>query len=607
MLPTPKLGDAPPLGNVKIAVIGLGPAGLTAIKALREEGFDAVGFERRDRVGGVWSYSPDPSYTSVIQETVSNVSKFVSGFSDFPVPKELPPYMTGAQVGKFFEAYASHFQLDRNIRFKTTVQKVLRDSADRGWNVHVTRPDGHDEVLHFDKVVFGTGSETVPVWPPMPRREEFKGTVIHGQSYRKPEQFAGQRVLVVGIGNTACEVSLSLTSHAATVYQSYRRGRIIISRYDDGGVPTDLTPWPAMQFKYMLGHKTPWLANPLANRLMMKTMIHDAARHELQEPSLSGRERRIRAEKKIKGDWRLAPFPSIEVTHPAVQDDFMSALYSGCVSPVRGFKAFTGANKVLLDDGSTVEVDAVIFCTGYTIDFGLMPELEMDGACGVPLTTAGQTGSLAGARREPPLPRLHHMMFPPRWASSVAFLSWISALGTAWCVCELASTAVAQIWAADTARRLTPSPPPPPEGYQKPAQLPSEAKMNASVNAYHAWWRRGWAKEPSAHPGFTRPYTFYRFLHDMAGTGMYDHVGHKFSLRNLRLQWKDRSLHKCLSQGPPSSHAWRVFDTNPEGIPGCGRRIWPHARQAVEDAYRDYERYKRESGRVADQGDKPRY
>lgn len=181
-----------------------------------------MGFERRDRVGGLWSYSPDPSYTSVIQETVANVSKFVvshkfilqysfaannasqSGFSDFPVPKgtsqqqtwvcaflsfnvdaELPPYMTGAQVEKFFEAYASHFQLDQHIRFKTTVHKVLRDSADRGWNVHATGPDGHDEVLHFDKVVFGTGSETVPVWPPMPRREEFKGIVIHGQSYRK--------------------------------------------------------------------------------------------------------------------------------------------------------------------------------------------------------------------------------------------------------------------------------------------------------------------------------------------------------------------------------------------------------------------------------------
>lgn len=93
--------------------------------------------------------------------------------------------MTGAQVGKFFEAYASHFQLNRHIQFKTTVQRVLRDFADRGWNVHVTRSDGHEEILHFGKVVFGTGSDTVPVWPLMPGREEFSGIVMHGQSYRK--------------------------------------------------------------------------------------------------------------------------------------------------------------------------------------------------------------------------------------------------------------------------------------------------------------------------------------------------------------------------------------------------------------------------------------
>lgn len=94
--------------NVRIAVIGLGkshseaapacgiieaddkfyagPAGLTAIKNLREEGFDAVGFERRDKVGGLWSFSSDTSYTSVIQGTVSNISKFVVS-RGFQVPR----------------------------------------------------------------------------------------------------------------------------------------------------------------------------------------------------------------------------------------------------------------------------------------------------------------------------------------------------------------------------------------------------------------------------------------------------------------------------------------------------------------------------------------
>ncbi|POR38259.1 Dimethylaniline monooxygenase [N-oxide-forming] 5 [Tolypocladium paradoxum] len=590
------------MGKIKVAVVGLGPAGLTAIKSLREEGFETVGFERRDRVGGVWSYSHDPDYTTVIQGTISNVSKFVSGFSDFPVPNgascqqanrestiltstpDYPPYMTGNQVSEYFRAYARHFQLERHIRFKTTVRRVLRDKADRGWNVHVTAPDG-DAVLHFDKVVFGTGSDSVPMWPPMPGREMFEGAVIHGQSYRGPEQFAGKRVLVVGIGNTACEVSLSLTKCASRVYQSYRRGRFMVSRYIDNGIPTDCTvPWPILRLQDLLDYKLPWLAGPLADWLMKRKMIRDAARvlpHGLG-PSERERSRRKGAEKQIKRDWRLLPCASMAHVHPVVQEDFIPALYSGLVTPLPGFTAFADAHAVLFNDGSSVEVDAVIFCTGYALDFSIMPELEMDGTCGLPLVTAGEAHARGHAGGVVHLPRLQHMVFPPRWASSVAFLSWMSPIETYWCVCELASMAVAQVWAAEAARGLALSQPP--DGYRRPALLPSEVEMNAEVDKYHVWWRTERKKEPSMHPGLVRSHTFYRFLHDMAGTGMYDNIDHPLTFRGLLLQWKDSQLHKWLAKGPANSYAWRLFETNPRRIPGCGRQAWPGARRTVEDA-----------------------
>ena len=92
--------------------------------------------------------------------------------------------MTGSHVAEYFQAYARHFQLEQHIRFRTTVRRVLRDKLDSGWNVQVSGPDG-ESTLHFDKVVFGNGCETVPKWPPMPGKEKFKDTVLHGQSYRK--------------------------------------------------------------------------------------------------------------------------------------------------------------------------------------------------------------------------------------------------------------------------------------------------------------------------------------------------------------------------------------------------------------------------------------
>lgn len=90
-------------------------------------------------------------------------------------------------MAEYFQSYAKHFTLEQHIRFNTTVRKVTRDKLDEGWNVYVTGPDG-DSVLHFDKVVFGTGSETAPIWPAMPGREKFNGIIIHGQNYRRCAQ-----------------------------------------------------------------------------------------------------------------------------------------------------------------------------------------------------------------------------------------------------------------------------------------------------------------------------------------------------------------------------------------------------------------------------------
>jgi len=95
-----------------------------------------------------------------------------------------PQYLAGSQVAELLQAYATKFQLHQYIQFNTTIRVILRDDADAGWNVHVAKENDKDEVLHFDKVVLGTGSDTLPVWPQMPGRDKFMGTVMHGQNYK---------------------------------------------------------------------------------------------------------------------------------------------------------------------------------------------------------------------------------------------------------------------------------------------------------------------------------------------------------------------------------------------------------------------------------------
>lgn len=212
----------------------------------------------------------------------------------------------------------------------------------------------------------------------------------------------------------------------------------MVSRYQDDGIPMDTQfPWPTVRLKYLLDDKIPGLMAALADKTIIDKMISDVVRYESTPPESSRSESLKRAGRKVREDWRLLPAPSMAHTHPAVQEDFIPALYEGDIIPVKGFEDFAGDYQVLLQDGEVVDVDAVIFCTGYELDFSIMPELEMDGACGLPMKTAGE--GLNGRstdqdeiaegqerKRKPHLPRLFQMTFPPRWASSIAFLSWMS-------------------------------------------------------------------------------------------------------------------------------------------------------------------------------------
>lgn len=425
-------------------------------------------------------------------------------------------------------------------------------------------------------------------------------------------------MLVVGSGNTGSDIATALCSRgrdhpsgpiASKVYHSYRRGHLVISRYEDDGVPLDTKlNWPVMCLKYLLDAWAPWLTRPLIDKIMLRKMISDAARSEPRlSPDETPAQRRKRAEYKVRHDWRLADFPSLSRRHPTANEHWFPAVQTGAITPVHGLKGFVGEREVLLDNGTRLEVDAVILCTGYQyFDLNMMPELEMDGADGPSLRTAGSLadekntknettvdGKAEGERGEgkeewPHLPRLYHLIFPPRWADSVAFLSCFAPQEAAWNVAELASMAVTQIWAADTANKnstkakeqITTTPLP--AGYRRSATLPSVAEMNSQVDAYHRWWRGQWCQDRSTLPGFVRGNSFNRFLHAAAGTGLYEQIDHVFALGNWRLWWQDRELYTWLARGPINPCAYRLFETNPLGVPGCGRRSWEGARGAVQ-------------------------
>ena len=114
------------MSQLRVAIIGAGASDLTAIKSCLDEGFEPVCFEQESYLGGMWKFTEDNSISSsVYRSTVINTVKEMC-YSDFPIPKEFPPYMHNTFVMKYFQMYAENFGLEEYICFGRRVLNVKR-------------------------------------------------------------------------------------------------------------------------------------------------------------------------------------------------------------------------------------------------------------------------------------------------------------------------------------------------------------------------------------------------------------------------------------------------------------------------------------------------
>ncbi|KAI8514923.1 hypothetical protein Bbelb_075140 [Branchiostoma belcheri] len=149
------------MGPLRVAIIGAGVSGLTSIKACLEEGLQPVCFEQHDDLGGVWYYSDEvrPNQGSAVYRSlITNTSKEMMSFSDFPFPKDTPPYLPYHRVYTYLQDYARHFDLRKHIRFNTQVSRIQKteDFDETGrWEVRTVQTghgDGEQKEI-FDAVM----------------------------------------------------------------------------------------------------------------------------------------------------------------------------------------------------------------------------------------------------------------------------------------------------------------------------------------------------------------------------------------------------------------------------------------------------------------------
>lgn len=327
----------------RVCVIGAGCSGITTAKALKARGVPFDCFEKGSALGGNWRYENDNGQSALYHSLHINTSKWNMQFSDFPTPEGFPDFGHHSDVLRYFERYAEHFGVTPHIAFRTEVTRVepAPGGAPGGapaWDVTVRGPDGRVATRRYGAVVVCNGHHWDPRVPDFPGR--FTGRELHSHAYRRPEPFADQRVLVVGIGNSAVDVAVDL-SRTASVTLSTRAGGWVVPKY--------LLGRPADQWGGRADERLPlWLRDRLY-RLLIYLSVGDQARYGMPRPAYG-----------------------LTAVHPTINQEFLSYVGHGRVKVKPDVRALHGGEVEFVDD-TRAAFDTIIYGTGYHITFPFLP------------------------------------------------------------------------------------------------------------------------------------------------------------------------------------------------------------------------------------------
>ena len=245
----------------RYCIIGAGPAGLAALKAMLDAGHDVDCFEQSDTIGGHWNHDYDALHLIT--------SRQVTGFEGFPMPEHWPLFPHRDQMLEYFHLFADEFDLRRHITFNTPVDRVEPLPTDgpvgsAGWSV--TTADGAQR--EYDGVLVANGHLRDQKIPEVPGT--FTGKQIHSGSYRNTGDIQGRRVLVIGSGNSGCDLAVDAAQAHFDTHIVIRRGHHFQPKTFFGKPRSELAWMQEFTFE----------EQDLLARLMMRVSVGEASDYQ---------------------------------------------------------------------------------------------------------------------------------------------------------------------------------------------------------------------------------------------------------------------------------------------------------------------------------------
>ena len=310
--------------STQMALIGAGPVGLGMAKALLEHKIPYEELEADDDLGGNWYHG--------VYETVHIISsRKTTEYADYPMPEHYPDFPSREQMLEYLRDYAEKFGLRKHIQLNTKVVMAL-PLADGKWELELAT----GEKRIYKGLIVCNGHHWDKRFPNYPGK--FEGQWIHSKDYRSPAQLTGKRVLVIGGGNSACDIAAEAARVGKTSRLSVRRGYWFLPK-TFFGIPSAemMKPW------------FPVWAQRLMIALLVRITVGKYSQYGFPEPD-----------------------HKIFEAHPTINSELLYYVKHGRIQARPDIARFDG-KTVYFVDGQSEEFDLIVCATGYHVSFPFLP------------------------------------------------------------------------------------------------------------------------------------------------------------------------------------------------------------------------------------------
>lgn len=333
----PTLAHADTAERPRFALIGAGPSGLAGARNLSKFGIDFDGFESASEVGGLWNIDNPRSTMYESAHLIS--SRTTTQFTEFPMPEGTPDYPDHTALRSYFAAFAREFDLLKHFRFNTEVTSV--EPADGGWRVTWSDGTGEGSAVYAG-VILANGTLAEPSLPSFPGK--FAGEIVHSSQYKSATMFHGKRVLIIGAGNSGCDIAVDAVHHATSIDLSVRRGYYFVPKYLMGKPADTLNE----------GRPLPARLKQWLDSRVLKLFTGDPVKFGFPKP-----------------DYKIYE------SHPIVNTLVLQHLGQGDLRVRAGIDRFD-KHTVYFTDGTHNDYDLIMLATGYVLNYPFLDRKHLN-------------------------------------------------------------------------------------------------------------------------------------------------------------------------------------------------------------------------------------